>query len=267
MQTIGVVFSISPKPEYYLADDSIKVGHFCIVQSNRGIEFCKVVEINSKNSAENEIIRLANADDIRTNTQNLADAFAIKPRVKDVIKQYGLKMKLSKCEYTFDKEKLTIHYTAEDRVDFRELVKTLAIEFKARIEMHQINSRDETQIMGAIGCCGRVCCCKNHLYDFDKVSIKMAKKQGLSLNPQKLNGMCGKLMCCLKYEDEHYTETLEKMPRVGANVLTPDGEGIVKSLDCIKETVDVIFTSGDETERKTYPLIDLQFSKVNRSEE
>ena len=267
MQTIGVVFSISPKVEYYKADDEVKVGSFCIAESSRGIEFGKIVEINSKNIAEKDIIRVATEEDIAKNTQNLADGYDVKPKIKQVANQFGLKMKISKCEYTFDKEKLIIHYTAEDRVDFRELVKKLATEFKSRIEMHQINSRDETQIMGALASCGRVCCCKNHLPDFDKVSIKMAKKQGLSLNPQKLNGMCGKLMCCLRYEDEHYSETLSRMPKVGASVLTPDGEGVVKSIDCIKEYVDVIFTNGDETERKSYPLTDLQFSKVINNEE
>ena len=176
-------------------------------------------------------------------------------------------MKVTKCEYTFDMEKLIIHYTAEERVDFREVVKILALEFKARIEMHQINSRDETQIMGALGCCGRVCCCKNHLSDFDKISIKMAKKQGLSLNPQKLNGICGKLLCCLKYEDDFYTEMNEKMPKVGTSVITPDGEAIVKSIDCLRESVEVIFTKDDETERKLYPLSDLQFSSVKRKDD
>ncbi|MBQ8430894.1 MAG: hypothetical protein IJX26_02995 [Clostridia bacterium] len=257
MQTIGVVYNISPKIDYFLAPEDVKVGDFCLVNSPIGLEFCKVVEINSQKNAENEIERLATSEDIKTNTQNIIDGNDIRSCVLTAIKQHGLSMKLSKCVYTFDKSKLIIHYTADDRVDFRELVKDLANELKTRIEMHQINSRDETQIMGALGCCGRVCCCKNHLSDFDKVSIKMAKKQGLSLNPQNLNGMCGKLMCCLRYEDEVYTEALEKMHAVGTKVQTPDGIGVVKSNDCLREIVNVQFQKGDETEFKSYNLVDV----------
>lgn len=267
MQTIGAVNSLTPKIEYFKADDGIDVGNFCIVETIRGVEFVKVVETNSSYPAEKDVIRVADEDDIKKNTENLVAGREILPKVKEIIKNYGLEMKVTRCEYTFDREKLIIHYTADERVDFREVVKTLALEFKARIEMHQINSRDETQIMGALGCCGRVCCCKNHLSDFDKISIKMAKKQGLSLNPQKLNGICGKLLCCLKYEDEFYTEMNEKMPKVGTRVATPDGEGVVKSIDCLHESVEVIFTKGEETERKLYPLSDLQFSSVKRKDD
>ena len=267
MQTIGVVNALTPKIEYFKADNNAKVGDFCIVETGRGVEFVKIVEVNSKYSAEKEIVRIATKEDIKKNTENIVAGREVLPRVKEIVKKQGLDMKVTKCEYTFDAEKLIVHYTAEDRVDFRELVKILALEFKARIEMHQINSRDETQLMGAIGCCGRVCCCKNHLSDFDKISIKMAKKQGLSLNPQKLNGICGKLLCCLKYEDEFYTEMNEKMPKVGTSVNTPDGDGVVKSIDCLRESVEVIFTKGDETERKTYPLSDLKFSSVKRKDD
>ena len=162
---------------------------------------------------------------------------------------------------------LIINYTAENRVDFREIVKSLASKLKARIEMRQIGSRDQVQCMGAIGVCGRVCCCKAHLSDFDKVTIKMAKNQGLSLNPAKLNGMCGKLLCCLKYEDDVYAEVLDKMPKVGQRVSTPDGEGEAKSLDILHEEVEVLFVKGEETERKTYPLSDINFSKIRRNDD
>lgn len=267
MQTIGVVNSLTPKIEYFKTDKEVKVGDFCIVETARGVEFVKIVEINSKYEADKDIIRVANNEDIKKNTENILAGREVLPKVKIIVKNQNLDMKVTKCEYTFDMEKLIIHYTADDRVDFRELVKILALEFKARIEMHQINSRDETQVMGALGCCGRVCCCKNHLSDFDKISIKMAKKQGLSLNPQKLNGICGKLLCCLKYEDDFYTEILGKMPKIGASVNTPDGDGVVKSIDCLRENVEVIFTKGDETERKVYPLGDLKFSSVKRSDD
>ena len=267
MQVVGAVTSLTPKIEYFKTDLNLKVGQFCIAQTSRGVEFVKVVEINSEYEAENEILRTATNEDKTQNTENLISAKEILPKVKEIVKSQQLDMKVTMCEYTFDREKLIVHYTAEDRVDFRELLKVLALEFKSRIEMHQINSRDETQIMGAMGCCGRVCCCKNHLSDFDKISIKMAKKQGLSLNPQKLNGICGKLLCCLKYEDHYYTEMQAKMPKVGASVVTPDGEGVVKSLDFLREQVEVLFSKGEETERKTFDLQDLTFSSIKKHDE
>jgi cell fate regulator YaaT (PSP1 superfamily) len=171
-------------------------------------------------------------------------------------------MKLSLIEYTLDRDKVIINYTAEGRVDFREIVKSLANKLKSRIEMHQIGSRDQVQCIGAMGVCGRECCCKSYLNDFDKVVIKMAKNQGLSLNPTKLNGMCGKLMCCLKYEDDFYAEVISRMPKVSQRVLTPDGEGETISLDILKEQVEVKFVRGEEVERKIYDLSDLQFSRV-----
>ena len=261
MKVIGVNYNYMPKIEYYQTDIDFNVGDFCIVQSVRGQEFAKVVKVNAEQEAENSVIRKATNEDILENQKNIKLACELMPELKKVISQFNLKMKLCKCEYTFDREKLIVHYTADERVDFRELVKVLASEFHSRIEMHQINSRDETQLMGALGCCGRVCCCKNHLCDFTQVSIKMAKKQGLSLNPQKLNGICGKLMCCLKYEDEYYTQMQEIMPSVNSKVNTADGEGTVKSCDYLKETVEVVFVKGDETERKTYHYTELEYSK------
>jgi len=261
MKVIGVSYNFIPKIEYYQTDLDFNVGDFCLVESSRGLEFAKVVKLNCEEQSENKVMRKATAEDRYENQKNIELGNEVKSKIKDIIKNFNLKMKLCKCEYTFDKEKLIIHYTADERVDFRELVKVLASEFHSRIEMHQINSRDETQLMGAMGCCGRVCCCKNHLCDFTQVSIKMAKKQGLSLNPQKLNGICGKLLCCLKYEDDYYSEMQEKMPNINAKVSTPDGEGTVKSCDYLKETVEVLFIKGDETERKIYNYQDLNFSK------
>ena len=176
-------------------------------------------------------------------------------------------MKLSLLEYTLDREKIIINYTAEGRVDFRDIVRSLATKLKVRVEMRQIGTRDQVQQMGAIGICGRVCCCKAHLDDFDKVVIKMAKNQGLSLNPSKLNGMCGKFLCCLKYEDDFYAEMLAKMPKVGQRVSTPDGEGETQSLDILHEQVEVKFVRGDEVERKIYPLADIQFSRIRRDDD
>jgi len=265
MKVIGAVTNLVPTIYYFNDNYDLKVGDYCIVKSDRGIEFAKIVEENVEKSTNKDVVRKATDEDIEKNKLNLKAGDEAKSKVKEIVSSYNLDMRVSKCEYTFDNEKLVVHYTADERVDFREIVKVLASEFKVRIEMHQINSREEAQVMGAIGCCGRVCCCKNHLSDFEKVSIKMAKKQGLSLNPQKLNGMCGKLLCCLKYEDEHYTETLKRMPEVNSKVVTPDGEGVVKSIDCIKERVDVLFSNGDEVERKSYSLEELTFEKSNKN--
>lgn len=267
MQAVGVTLNLSPKMEYFNTDIDLNIYNFVVCLTDRGVEFGKVVKLNVNQPTQNKILRKASIEDIRTNKENLQKADEIKPRVKEIVDKFNLNMRVSKCEYTFDREKLVIHYTADDRVDFRELVKVLASEFKARIEMHQISSRDETQLMGAIGCCGRVCCCKNHLCDFDKVSIKMAKKQGLSLNPQKLNGICGKLLCCLRYENEYYEEMCEKMPKVGEKVSTPDGVGVVKSNDMLKEKVEIVFTRGDETERKMFDLKEINSKNINENKQ
>ncbi len=258
MQVVGVTLNLSPKVEYFNTSIDLNLYNNVICLTERGVEFGKVVQLNAKTTTQNKILRKATVEDIKTNQENLKKAEEIKPRTKQIVEELNLKMRVSKCEYTFDQEKLVVHYTADDRVDFRELVKVLASEFKTRIEMHQISSRDETQLMGAIGCCGRVCCCKNHLSDFDKVSIKMAKKQGLSLNPQKLNGLCGKLLCCLRYENEFYEELSSKMPKVGDKVLTPDGEGVVCNNNILKEQVEVSFSKGEESERKTFDLKDIK---------
>lgn len=263
MQVVGVTLNLSPKVEYFNTDLDLKLYNKVICLTERGVEFGKVVELSSKSNTQNKILRKATIEDIKTNQANLKKAEEIKPRTKQIVENLGLKMRVSKCEYTFDQEKLVVHYTADDRVDFRELIKVLAGEFKARIEMHQISSRDETQLMGAIGCCGRICCCKNHLTDFDKVSIKMAKKQGLSLNPQKLNGLCGKLLCCLRYENEFYEDVSAKMPKVGDKVSTPDGDGVVYSTNILREQIGVSFTKGDDVEQKTFDLKDINFRKEN----
>ena len=170
-------------------------------------------------------------------------------------------MKIGFITVNLDKNKIYVHYTADDRVDFRELIKVLGTKYKARIEMHQIGNRDETKQIGAIGVCGRVTCCKAFLNDFDKVSIKMAKNQNISLNPTRINGMCGRLLCCFKYEDEYYAEMQKKMPKVGSTITTPDGKGVVSANDFLREKVSVTFTKDETTEVKVYELSDLQVFK------
>ena len=265
---VGLIFNENPKILYYTTDKTFDYNTYLVVNTARGLELAKVVKSKDGEAPEPlDLVRYATEEDIKNAKQNIEDAKELLPIVKEEISNFKLDMKLSMVEYTLDKEKIIVNYTAEGRVDFRDIVKSLANRLKARIEMHQIGSRDQVQQMGAIGICGRVCCCKAHLNDFDKVVIKMAKNQGLSLNPTKLNGMCGKLLCCLKYEDDFYAEMLAKMPKVGQRVSTPDGEGETQSLDVLHEQVEVKFVRGEEVERKVYDLNDIQFSKVRRDNE
>ena len=204
-----------------------------------------------------EFVRLANNEDYLTLCKNCRDAKSILPDIKREAEKLNLDMKIGFVAYNLDKTKLTVNYTADGRIDFRELVKTLGAKYKVRIEMKQIGYRDEAKIIGALGVCGRETCCKSFLSDFDKVSIKMAKNQGIALNPSRINGMCGRLLCCLKYEDEYYAEQQKKMPKINSKITTPDGLGIVDSVDIFKEIVNIKFEKDDSTEVKTYILDEL----------
>lgn len=265
---VGLTFNENPKILYYTTDQKFEHRTQLVVNTARGLELATVIKYKDGEAPEPlDLVRVATNRDVETAKQNMIEAKNLIPLVKQEIIDFGLDMKLCMIEYTLDKEKVIINYTAEGRVDFREIVKSLASKLKTRIEMHQIGSRDQVQQMGAIGICGRVCCCKAHLNDFDKVVIKMAKNQGLSLNPTKLNGMCGKFLCCLKYEDDFYSEILAKMPKVGQRVSTPDGEGETQSLDILHEQVEVKLVRGDEVERKMYPLEEIKFSKIRRDDD
>ena len=240
-------------------------GDGAIVETARGQEFGTVV-ITNKEVEEKDIvqplkpvIRKATAEDVKKMEKNLADKDHALKVIREKVADMGLQMKLVDAEYTFDRSKLIFYFTAEGRVDFRELVKILASIFKVRIELRQIYERDDTKMRGALASCGRPCCCTTHLPDFEKVSIKMAKIQGLSLNPQKISGVCGRLMCCLKYENAYYSEVYKEMPKVGSKVKTPDGEGTVEQNDLIKQTsrVRVLLSNGDYDVR-TYKLEDMK---------
>ncbi len=265
---IGLTFNENPRILYYTTDQQFDLGSYLVVNTARGLEVGKVSKYKEGGAPEPlNFVRIATEQDLNKVKENIEKAKTFMPVVKKEIAEFGLEMKLCLIEYTLDQEKIIINYTAENRVDFRDIVKSLATKLKARIEMHQIGTRDQVQCIGAIGICGRVCCCKAHLNDFDKVSIKMAKNQGLSLNPTKLNGMCGKLLCCLKYEDDLYAEVLARMPKQGQRVSTPDGEGEVKSLDVLHEQVEVMIVKGDESERKMYSLEEVKFSKIRRNDD
>ena len=233
-EIIGVRFRNTKKVYYFdPAGKKVNEGQYVIVETVRGVECGECAVANKEVSEEilvkplKSIIRVANAEDLSNMEKNLRKeekAFAI---CEEKIKQFGLDMHLLDVEYTFDGSKVLFFYTAPERVDFRELVKCLASVFKVRIELRQIGVRDEAKLLGGVGICGRGFCCKEFLHDFQPVSIKMAKEQGLSLNPVKISGTCGRLMCCLKYEQSSYEYLLKITPKIGALVETVDGKGEV----------------------------------------
>ena len=205
------------------------------------------------------VVRKATPEDDAQLKRNLDDRAPALATIREKTAELGLNMKLVDAEYTFDRSKLIFYFTADGRVDFRNLVRTLASIFRVRIELRQIYERDDTKMRGALAMCGRPCCCTTHLPDFEKVSIKMAKVQGLSLNPQKISGMCGRLLCCLKYENAYYSEVFKEMPKVGSRVKTADGEGVVEANDLIKLTSRVrVLTKDGSYDVRTYKLEELK---------
>ncbi|MBQ6175358.1 MAG: stage 0 sporulation protein [Clostridia bacterium] len=239
-------------------------GEYVVVETTRGIELGEVVT-NVHEVPEEQltgplkaVIRVATAQDVqhdRDNRKAEKEAFSICQRK---IEEHGLDMKLVAVEYTFDNSKILFYFTANGRVDFRSLVKDLASVFRTRIELRQIGVRDEAKMLGGLGPCGRPICCGTFLGDFQPVSIKMAKEQSLSLNPTKISGICGRLMCCLKYEQDNYEQTRKTMPRVGREINTPDGRGTVVDLHIIRERVSVRVARNDSFEIREYALEDLR---------
>ncbi|MBO4380822.1 MAG: stage 0 sporulation family protein [Clostridia bacterium] len=272
---VGIKFRSTNKI-YYFDPKNIEFseGDGVIVETARGLEYA-TVSIANKDVDESEIVqplkpvvRKATEDDLKKVQRNLEDKERALVTTREKVAEAGLNMKLVDAEYTFDRQKLIFYFTADGRVDFRELVRTLASIFKVRIELRQIYERDDTKMRGALAPCGRPCCCTTHLPDFEKVSIKMAKIQGLSLNPQKISGVCGRLMCCLKYENAYYSEVYKQMPKVGSKVHTADGEGTVESNDLIKQTARVkVMLKDGSFDVKTYSLEDMQIGERQTTED
>ena len=254
-EVVGIRFKDGGKV-YYFAPNGVvaTTNDYAVVETARGVEFGKVCQGNKMVSNDEivaplrPILRIATEKDIKTNEENKkkeAEALRI---CQEKVTAHGLEMKLVEAEYTFDGAKLTFYFTADGRIDFRELVKDLASTFKTRIELRQIGIRDEAKIMGGLGVCGRAFCCSTFLPDFCQVSIKMAKDQNLSLNSSKISGACGRLMCCLKFEHDTYVQEIRKTPPVDATVKTPDGVGVVVEINPLNQTIKVKI---DET-IKTY---------------
>ncbi|HCQ90723.1 MULTISPECIES: PSP1 domain-containing protein [unclassified Clostridium] len=262
---IGVRFKKAGKIYYFNPSGlDIKKGDFVVVETARGVEFGECV-IGIKSISEEEIvsplknvIRKAEPEDIEKNIENKQKEKEAYDICVEKILKHGLDMKLIDVEYTFDNNKVIFYFTADGRVDFRELVKDLASIFRTRIELRQIGVRDEAKMTGGLGPCGRTLCCSTFLGEFVPVSIKMAKEQNLSLNPTKISGICGRLMCCLNYEQDIYEEIRKKLPKVGSIVDTPYGEGEVISNSVIKESVKVKVRIKDgEDELKVVKIEDL----------
>ena len=267
IKVIGVRFRTAGKIYFFdPLNFEIKRGDHVIVETARGIEFGTVMtgvtEVEDEKVIQplKPVIRIANQRDIEQEANNKIkekEAFRV---CLEKIRKHELEMKLIDAEYTFDNNKVLFYFTADGRIDFRELVKDLASVFKTRIELRQIGVRDETKIVGGIGICGRPLCCHSYLSDFIPVSIKMAKEQNLSLNPTKISGVCGRLMCCLKNEEETYEELNRRLPGIGDYVTTEDGlKGEVQSVNVLRQLVKVVVEQGDEKEIKEYPVEQLQF--------
>ena len=260
----GKIYYFDPEGKNYRKDCGV------IVETARGIEYGKVV-IERKEVPDDKVVqplkpisRIASADDeakVAANEAKVPEAIKV---ANEKAAARGLKMKFIDAEYTFDGSKIVFYFTSEQRVDFRELVKDMASHFHMCIELRQVGIRDETKCIGGIAPCGRECCCAAGVCDFKKVSIKMAKTQGLSLNPSKISGLCGRLMCCLEFENNHYSETFKKMPKIGSEVGTPDGKASVVANNMLKMLVRVKFEAKDGSiSYKEYKLSDLKIKRTN----
>ena len=256
----GKIYNFDP------LDFKIEVGNHVIVETARGIEYGKVVQsVQEKNEEDvimplKPVIRVATEEDDKIAKQNKDKEKKTFFICKEKIKKHGLEMKLIDTEYTFDNNKVLFYFTADGRIDFRELVKDLASVFKTRIELRQVGVRDETKMLGGIGICGRPLCCSTYLSEFIPVSIKMAKEQNLSLNPTKISGICGRLMCCLKNEQEAYEYLNSNLPNVGETVKTFDGlKGEVKSVNVLRQKVKIVIEQNDEREEREYSVNELKF--------
>lgn len=274
IKIIGVRFRRAGKIYFFSpADYDIKQGQHVIVETARGVEYGSVVlgpkEIEEEKVIQplKSVIRLATQEDDEQELRNKEKEKKASEICLEKIRKHGLDMKLIGTEYTFDNNKVLFYFTADGRIDFRELVKDLASVFKTRIELRQIGVRDETKVLGGISICGRPLCCSSYLSDFVPVSIKMAKEQNLSLNSTKISGMCGRLMCCLKNEEDAYEYLNSKLPNVGEFVTTSDGlKGEVSSVNVLKQLVKLIVEVNDEKEIREYKVEELKFKKKKRRE-
>ena len=266
---VGVKFKNTSKIYYFApTEEEYAENSGVVVETAKGLEYGVVAfgvkEVDDKDCVLplKPIIRKANKRDMENMKRNEARVPEALKIAEEKVRERKLKMKLVGCEYSFDGKKVVFYFTADGRVDFRELVNDLASVFRIRIELRQVGIRDETKLIGGLAPCGRPCCCGSCMPDFRKVSIKMAKTQGLSLNPSKISGLCGRLMCCLEYESEYYGDAYKKMPKLGGKVTTPEGEGVVVSNNMLKliSKVKIVKNDGSEV-YKDFPVGELKFKR------
>ena len=267
---VGIKFKDTGKL-YYFAPNGLDFvqGEGVIVETARGVEYGTVAIANTDVPDEEikgelkPVLRKATAEDLKKHLENVAKRKEAIRTAQEMANKRKLDMKFVDAEFTFDNAKVLFYFTSDTRIDFRELVRELASQFHTRIELRQIGIRDECKMKGGLGPCGRVCCCNDYMNDFERVSIKMAKRQGLFLNPNKISGLCGRLMCCLKFEDDYYADTLKFMPKQGSEVDTPKGRGKVESTDVLRQTVLVKIEGKDESyELNEYTLEQLGITPV-----
>lgn len=255
----GKIYDFSPK------DLLVNIGDKVIVETVRGLDFgtvatpIKTIDRAETDEPLKDVVRIATHQDLAQIKKIKALNKKFLEESKKIVEDFGLEMKIISCDTSFDEQKININFTSENRVDFRELVKELGSRFKARIELRQIGARDEVKIIGGLGPCGKVCCCREFLKDFEHVSIKMPKVQGLSLNPTKISGLCGRLMCCLGYENAHYSETFRLMPRINSEVETPEGKGTVVYNNLLKRLVQVRLGKKDDP---TSQILEFPLDKI-----
>ena len=275
VKVVGIKFKNGGKLYYFApkAGDKYERNMPVVVETARGLEYAWVAypdrEVTDDEivSPLKPVIRIATEKD----TEFYEACQEKRPQAMQICREkiikHGLEMKLVDCEYAFDGSKILFYFTSSNRVDFRELVKDLATTFHNRIELRQVGTRDEAKYLGGIAPCGRVCCCAGNMPEFKKVSVKMAKTQGLSLNPGKISGLCGRLMCCLSYENDYYAEAIKKMPKIGAEVQSPEGKAIVAGINMLKMEVKVkIDDRNGGWIWKDYPVEDIRFKKNTQPE-
>ena len=267
MKVIGIKFKDGGKIYYFAPkkNEKYEEGMEVIVETAKSIEIAEVAfaprDVDDSEVVQplKPVIRIATEKGRAQRARNLERKPEAMRIASEKIEKHGLKMKLIDCEFAFDGSKVIFYFAADGRIDFRELVKDLAGVFHIRIELRQVGIRDETKLLGGIAPCGRVCCCAGAMPDFRKVSIKVAKVQGLSLNPGKISGLCGRLMCCLSYENDYYSEVYKKMPKIGSEVSTPEGKGIVVSENMLKMTLRVKIEKDGSLVYKDFALSDVRF--------
>ncbi|MEG1505980.1 MAG: regulatory iron-sulfur-containing complex subunit RicT [Bacilli bacterium] len=245
----GVVFKDGGKTLYFKSEKEFDVDNYCIVNTDKGNQFARVIEVNvNKNVPEDikEILRKASDEDYNQHLDNLKEAAVAFKKCVSLVKELSLKMNVISAQFTFDRTQLLFNFISDERVDFRELAKKLASIYHTRIELRQIGARDKAREIGGVGVCGQKLCCSRFLDQIDAVSMNMAKNQNLALNPSKINGCCGRLLCCLSYEDEQYYESSKTMPNIGSRIKTPLGDGQVISVDVLNRKYKAIVNGEKE---------------------